>query len=177
MLEESYPGITTSNEDMLLQLRCRKFVEMVSSASSPLRALDNQARAKNSKSSPSEDVEMQDQHEPGRVNSAMMDVDGKPLVNNAIANDRAPQLEGLGLLKDAIQYGQFLQEQYKHSRRASVKTMLIDAFSVLAYSDADSSSKSGGHLGSKAVSREKVASTVNLAILGKSSGIISTRYI
>ena len=177
MLEESYPGITTSNEDMLLQLRCRKFVEMVSSASSPLRALDNQARAKNSRATTSEDVEMQDQHEPGRSDSAIMDVDGKSSKINSIANDGAPQLEGLGLLKDAIQYGQFLQEQYKHSRRASIKTMLIDAFSVLAYSDADSSSGLGGHVGSKAVSREKVASTVNLAILGKSSGTIMTRRI
>ncbi|KAG0375366.1 Ran-binding protein 9 [Mortierella sp. AD032] len=99
MLEESYPGITTSNEDMLLQLRCRKFVEMVSSASSPLRALDSQARGKSTKASAFED------------------------------------------------------------------TMLIDAFSVLAYSDADSSSGSGNHFGSKGISREKVASTVNLAIL------------
>ncbi|KAG9067250.1 hypothetical protein KI688_012032 [Linnemannia hyalina] len=165
MLEESYPGITTSNEDMLLQLRCRKFVEMVSSASSPLRALDKQALAKIPKASASADVEMQDQHEPGRSDSAMMDVDGKPSEINVIVNDGAPQLEGLGLLKNAIQYGQFLQEQYKSNRRSCVKTMLIDAFSVLAYSDADSSSGLGGHLGSKAVSREKVASTVNLAIL------------
>ncbi|KAF9551019.1 hypothetical protein EC957_010787 [Mortierella hygrophila] len=165
MLEESYPGITTSNEDMLLQLRCRKFVEMVSSASSPLRALDKQALVKIPKASVSEDVEMQDQHELGRSDNAMMDVDGKSLEINAIVNDGAPQLEGLGLLKDAIHYGQFLQEKYKHNKRSCVKTMLIDAFSVLAYSDADSSSGLGGHLGSKAVSREKVASTVNLAIL------------
>ncbi|KAG0284746.1 hypothetical protein BGZ96_010904 [Linnemannia gamsii] len=165
MLEESYPGITTSNEDMLLQLRCRKFVEMVSSASSPLRALDNQARAKDSKVSTfSEDVEMQDQHETGVSDSATMDLDFKPVEIDSTAAGGTPQLEGLGLLKDAIQYGQFLQEQYKHSRRASVKTMLIDAFSVLAYSDTDSIS-GPGHFGSKAVSREKVASTVNLAIL------------
>ncbi|KAK3827009.1 MAG: hypothetical protein J3R72DRAFT_374333 [Linnemannia gamsii] len=166
MLEESYPGITTSNEDMLLQLRCRKFVEMVSSASSPLRALDSQARGKSTKSSAFEDVEMQEQQEIGSdgtaTSSTTMDIDHKPL---ATGFDGAPQLEGLGLLKDAIQYGQYLQEQYKHSRRASVKTMLIDAFSVLAYPDADLSSGSGNHFGSKAISREKVASTVNLAIL------------
>ncbi|KAF9148825.1 hypothetical protein BG015_009422 [Linnemannia schmuckeri] len=165
MLEKNYPGITTSNEDMLLQLRCRKFVEMVSSASSPLRALDNQALAKNSEASNFEDVEMQDQHNTGTSDGGAMDVDCKPLGINTTTNEEAPQLEGLGLLKDAIQYGQFLQEQYKHSRRASVKTMLIDAFSVLAYSDTGTSNGPGGHLGSKAVSREKVASTVNLAIL------------
>ncbi|KAG0318617.1 hypothetical protein BGZ97_003477 [Linnemannia gamsii] len=166
MLEESYPGITASNEDMLLQLRCRKFVEMVSSASSPLRALDNQARAKNSKVSMStEDVEMRDQYETEIADTATMDLDRNTVEIDGTADGGAPQMEGMGLLKDAIHYGQFLQEQYKHSRRASVKTMLIDAFSVLAYSDTDSISGPGGHFGGKAISREKVASTVNLAIL------------
>ncbi|KAF9134992.1 hypothetical protein BGW39_005084 [Mortierella sp. 14UC] len=166
MLEESYPGIITNNEDMLLQLRCRKFVEMVSSASSPLRALDSQGRTKRTKALASDDVEMQEQQETGSADGATstttMDIDHKPLVTGS---DGTPQLEGLGVLKDAIQYGQFLHEQYKHTRRASVNTMLLDAFSVLAYSDADSSSGSGSHFGSKGISREKVANTVNLAIL------------
>lgn len=177
MLEESYPGITASNEDMLLQLRCRKFVEMVSSASSPLRALDNQARAKNSKVSMStEDVEMRDQYETEIADTATMDLDRNTVEIDGTADGGAPQMEGMGLLKDAIHYGQFLQEQYKHSRRASVKTMLIDAFSVLAYSDTDSISGPGGHFGGKAISREKVASTVNLAILGKSPCIFMPLY-
>ncbi|KAF9908642.1 hypothetical protein EC991_009669 [Linnemannia zychae] len=166
MLEESYPGITTNNEDMLLQLRCRKFVEMVSSASSPLRALDSQSRTKSAKASASDDVEMQEQQEAGSsigtTSTITMDIDHKPPVAES---NGAPQLEGLGVLKDAIQYGQFLHEQYKHTRRASVNIMLLDTFSVLAYSDVDSSSGSGSHSSSKAISREKVASTVNLAIL------------
>ncbi|KAF9104226.1 hypothetical protein BGX29_002195 [Mortierella sp. GBA35] len=163
MLEESYPGITASNEDMLLQLRCRKFVEMVSSASSPLRALDKQARENKSKAPASEDVEMQGQGSgSSEAATTAMDIDQKSLKSDGTENGESPQLEGL--LDDALQYGRYLQELYKYSRRASVKTMLIDAFSVLAYSYTDSG-PGGNHYGTRAISREKVASTVNLAIL------------
>ncbi|KAF9932322.1 hypothetical protein FBU30_008429 [Linnemannia zychae] len=163
MLEENYPGITTKNENMLLQLRCRKFVEMVSSASSPLRELDNQAKLKNIKFSASDEVEMKERQNTKIADeTTTMDIDHKPL---KAENGGAHQLEGLGTLKDAIQYGQYLYEQYKHSRKASIKTMLIDTFSVLAYSDSIPSGGLGTHSGSTAISREEVANTVNLAIL------------
>ncbi|KAG0049152.1 hypothetical protein BGZ83_006010 [Gryganskiella cystojenkinii] len=201
-LEMHYPSVLTTNEDLLLQLRCRKFVEMVASASSPLKVLDSQDR--NGKSSGSSkasvDVEMKE-----KSVVVPMDVDDSSVEAKSKIEDSAnEELEGLGLLKDAIQYGQFLQEQYKSNRRQSVQDMLIDAFSVLAYSeppaeDVTSSSKapvrsSNGdhgthhhtpphhhhhhhhhhhnengpqhlHHSSKPISRERVANTVNTAIL------------
>ncbi|KAF9093585.1 hypothetical protein BGX23_003193 [Mortierella sp. AD031] len=114
MLEESYPGITASNEDMLLQLRCRKFVEMVSSASSPLRALDKQARENKSKAPASEDVEMQGQGSgSSEAATTAMDIDQKSLKSDGTENGGSPQLEGL--LDDALQYGRYLQELYKYT--------------------------------------------------------------
>ncbi|GJJ71317.1 Ran-binding protein 9/10 [Entomortierella parvispora] len=148
LLEMHYPGILTSNEDLLLQLRCRKFVEMVSSASSPLRALDNQQRKSNigngkKKAADTADVEMKGK------NGDAMDVDmenSKPQKAEVSWDD---ELEGLGLLKDAIRYGQFLQEQYRTNRRQSVQDMLIDAFSVLAYADPPESTSAAMETGSK----------------------------
>ncbi|KAF9079346.1 hypothetical protein BGX27_006570, partial [Mortierella sp. AM989] len=60
MLEEHYPGITTDYSDMLLQLRCRKFVEMAGLASTPLRKLDQDEFKKARSSQISPDTDMKD---------------------------------------------------------------------------------------------------------------------
>ena len=144
LLEKHYPGMLTSNEDLLLQLRCRKFVEMVSSASTPLRALDNLERKSNiGNGKKAIDVEMKDR----TIDTIDVDMEDSKSKKTEEFKD---ELEGLGLLKDAIQYGQFLQEQYKNTRRPSVQDMLIDAFSVLAYAEApDESAPSVVEAGSK----------------------------
>ncbi|KAG0210737.1 hypothetical protein BGX28_009012 [Mortierella sp. GBA30] len=172
LLEKHYPGIVATQEDMLLQLRCRKFVEMVSSASFPLPALDNSKRLQGS-SEEKQDMEMIE-------GNSSMDVDqdtSSQKGGSSPHTGREPEdFEGLGPLKDAIQYGQFLQEQYKHNRRTSVQEMLINTFSVLAYSDnerlgSSSSTTGAGTLTSKQtkflrpVTRETVADAVNTAIL------------
>ncbi|KAG0339440.1 hypothetical protein BG000_002128 [Podila horticola] len=187
-LEDQYPGIMDQNEDMLLQLRCRKFVEMVTSSSSHLKALDEQERLGGSY----HDLEMADTNghthkkttsvqlestpEPMDVDQAnnlnksptarkkgkMVDKSATPTTKGASSDEG---LEGLGRLKDAIKYGQYLQEQYRNSRRSSIQDMLIDSFSVLAYSDPETGVTPTTAPVSKPISRETVADTVNTAIL------------
>lgn len=190
LLEDHYPGIMDQNEDMLLQLRCRKFVEMVTSSSSHLKALDKQEKLGGSH----HDMEMAETNghtqrktatqlestpEPMDVDQAnnlnksptarkkakMVDKSATPTTKGASSDEG---LEGLGRLKDAIKYGQYLQEQYRDSQRSSIQDMLIDSFSVLAYSDPEPGvSLTAAVPVSKPVSRKAVADTVNTAILGK----------
>lgn len=186
LLEDQYPGIMDQNEDMLLKLRCRKFVEMVTSSSSHLKALDEQEKASGS----NRDMEMADTngHTHKKTSATQlestpepMDVDqainmptarkkGKMVEKSVTPTKGASEegLDGLGRLKDAIKYGQYLQEQYKNSRRSSIQDMLIDSFSVLAYSDPEPGVSLTTAPVSKPVSREAVADTVNTTILGKS---------
>ncbi|KAF9437753.1 hypothetical protein BGZ76_011283 [Entomortierella beljakovae] len=160
MLEDNYPGITDKYGDMLLQLRCRKFVEMVNLASAPLRRLDIEEHKKNQDAQVPLDVEMKESssgdlesdHDSSKTVSPSMDVD-------------QDDIDDMGALTDAIKYGQYLQEQYKDSRRRSVQDMLIDAFSVLAYTDIEQYPGSKSTQKAKPISREKVANTVNTAIL------------
>ncbi|KAG0361728.1 hypothetical protein BG005_007434 [Podila minutissima] len=188
LLEDHYPGIMDQNEDMLLQLRCRKFVEMVTSSSSHLKALDKQEKLGGSH----HDMEMAETNghtqrktatqlestpEPMDVDQAnnlnksptarkkakMVDKSATPTTKGASSDEG---LEGLGRLKDAIKYGQYLQEQYRDSQRSSIQDMLIDSFSVLAYSDPEPGvSLTAAAPVSKPVSRKAVADTVNTAIL------------
>ncbi|KAF9171622.1 hypothetical protein BGX20_007263 [Mortierella sp. AD010] len=151
LLEKHYPGITADYGDMLLQLRCRKFVEMVNLASTPLRKLDQGECKKGDTKGKS--VELMDvDQDPSTKPSSSMEADQE-------------DLEGLGMLKDAIKYGQFLQEHYKGNRRRSVQDMLVDAFSVLAYTDVEKQPGSESSHQAKSITREKVANTVNRAIL------------
>ncbi|KAG0031592.1 hypothetical protein BGZ81_000938 [Podila clonocystis] len=192
LLEDQYPGIMDQNEDMLLQLRCRKFVEMVTSSSSHLKALDEQEKLDGSHY---HDMELTDTNGHTRKKSIAtsqlesssepMDVDqannlnksptarkkGKMVDKSTMSTTKGATsdegLEGLGRLKDAIKYGQYLQEQYRNSRRSSIQDMLIDTFSVLAYSDPEPGISPTTAPVSKPVSRETVADTVNTAILGE----------
>ncbi|KAG0020088.1 hypothetical protein BGZ80_004814 [Entomortierella chlamydospora] len=151
LLEKHYPGITADYGDMLLQLRCRKFVEMVSLASTPLRKLDQGECKKGDTKGKS---------------TELMDVDQDPSIKPSSSMEADQEdLEGLGMLKDAIKYGQFLQEHYKDNRRRSVQDMLVDAFSVLAYTDVEKQPGSESSHQAKSITREKVANTVNRAIL------------
>ncbi|KAG0345116.1 Ran-binding protein 10 [Podila humilis] len=207
LLEDQYPGILDQNEDMLLQLRCRKFVEMVTSSSSHLKALDDQGRSydmdtadKTGHHSPSKtaksitsgnhhpepmdiDQEVVQQSESAKKKGKMVEKTGSMEHHRQHHHGVSEEgMEGLGQLRDAIKYGQYLQEQYKDSKRSSVQDMLIDAFSVLAHSDPDAMMENGTQAASstaaseaaasgisKPVSRDTVANTVNTAILGNVS--------
>ncbi|KAF9186926.1 hypothetical protein BGZ51_001236 [Haplosporangium sp. Z 767] len=148
LLNQHYPTVMTCHEETVLQLRCRKFIEMVAAASTPRRTADTL------KSKMELDTEMQSS-EP----TEMMDVDqdmSSLADQHKVENE---ELEGLGALADAIQYGQLLHQQYKNNRRQSVQDLLVETFSVLAYSDI------ANHVGCAPITREKVAETVNAAIL------------
>ncbi|KAF9286799.1 hypothetical protein BGZ68_002551 [Mortierella alpina] len=169
LLEKHYSGVMASQEDMLFQLRCRKFVEMVAASSSPLKALDNQERRGGT-------GKERLGNEMGESNLSM-DVDQDFTKTEGSAASRSQgnydDLEGLGSLKDTIVFGQFLQEQYGHNRRDSVQQTLRETFSVLAYSHnshsrhSSSAATAAFHPSklSRPISREKVADTVNTAIL------------
>ncbi|KAF9427264.1 hypothetical protein BGZ94_005215 [Podila epigama] len=183
MLEEQYPEALLRNEDMLLQLRCRKFVEMVTNSSASLKALDKKENRRggghkgkgHSVKLQNPTAESMDLDPSSEQASKLKDSKNKGMVaQKANCHEKVEQedLDGLGHLKDAIKYGQYLQEQYKHNRRSSVQDMLIDAFSVLAYSDMDNGDSDHSsaetretHQVSKAISRQAVAETVNKAIL------------
>ncbi|KAF9326647.1 hypothetical protein BG006_009945 [Podila minutissima] len=188
LLEDHYPGIMDQNEDMLLQLRCRKFVEMVTSSSSHLKALDKQEKLggshhdmemadTNGYTQRKTDTQLESTPEPMDVDQAnnlnksltarkkakMVDESATPTTKGASSDEG---LEGLGRLKDAIKYGQYLQEQYRDSQRSSIQDMLIDSFSVLAYSDPEPGvSLTASAPVSKPITRKAVADTVNTAIL------------
>ncbi|KAG0225718.1 hypothetical protein BGX31_007546 [Mortierella sp. GBA43] len=146
LLESDHPGIMGSNEDMTLQLHCRKFVEMVNSASASLQLLDHsRERGKDDlKTGSSKDIELV------LSDSGRMDID----------QDESSGLEDLGTIKNAIEYGQFLQKHYEDNTRHSVQEMLHETFAVLATHHVP-----GHHHKVASISREKVAETVNTAIL------------
>ncbi|KAG0251447.1 hypothetical protein BG011_007601 [Mortierella polycephala] len=146
LLDQHYPTVMTGHEETVLQLRCRKFIEMVAATSVP-RQTSGTLKPKKE-----QDTEMQDS-EPAE----MMDVDQDVLMNQNKAEN--VELEGLGALTDVIQYGQLLHQQYKDNRRQSVQDLLVETFSVLAYSDI------ANHVGCAPITREKVAESVNAAIL------------
>ncbi|KAF9572656.1 hypothetical protein EC968_009556 [Mortierella alpina] len=169
LLETHYSGVVATQEDMLFQLRCRKFVEMVAASSSPLQALDRQER-RGGTGKERHDSEV------AESNSSMdwdEDTSKKERSGASHSLGNNDDLEGLGSLKETIVFGQFLQEQYGHNRRESVQQTLRETFSVLAYShnshSRHSNSASAAVLHSsklsRPVSREKVADTVNTAIL------------
>ncbi|KAF9578098.1 hypothetical protein BGW38_006303, partial [Lunasporangiospora selenospora] len=200
MMENHYYQLLQDNEEMLLQLRCRKFIEMVTPTSSNTpngisngNSTDKSMMMDAKEASPakhhsgvdSPDVEMDEAPE-GSIstkdstalssNSAIQSMDVDPQVEHGSvrvkkSSERHPptssahsykDLDGLGPLKNAIQYGQFIQEQYKDTHRPHVQEMLINTFAVLAYPGGENQL-----LGSAAAlaSRETVANTVNKAIL------------
>ncbi|KAF9945890.1 hypothetical protein BGZ70_003514 [Mortierella alpina] len=169
LLEAHYSGVVASQEDMLFQLRCRKFVEMVAASSSPLQALDRQEKHGGTG---------KERHDSNMIESSLsMDVDRDMSKKEgsvaSCSQGNYDDLEGLGALKDTIVFGQFLQEQYGHNRRESVQQTLRETFSVLAYSHNSHSRHSNAASStvyhpsklSRPVSREKVADTVNTAVL------------
>jgi len=159
LLELHYPGVMT-DEDIVLQLQCRKFIEMVNSESTSFDMLDHpkkQGEIMCRTQSP-QDTEMV-----ASDSGEQMDID----------HDNANELEDLGPLKTAFQFGRSLHYRYKDNRRPSVQDMLKQTFAILAHIHST-------HHGSErlriadTIPCEKVASSVNTAILGKTRGSFIT---
>ncbi|KAF9971414.1 hypothetical protein BGZ73_005647 [Actinomortierella ambigua] len=223
MLQESYQGMLDMEEDLMLQLQCRRFIEMVRRASRHRRRHSGHGRAhaaspsggggggsshhhltqqvdKDHKDDNGMDLDeapttihlqgkekekkhtSKDSKQKSKAKAASKDDDGE-VEEGLVAEVDSPVAEELDMLAEAIEFGQSLQQQYKDDRRPIVQRMLVDAFSVLAYSDVEekdggsggsgvdsSSSTSSNSHGwssrhSSSLSREGVAEAVNLAIL------------
>ncbi|KAF9363991.1 hypothetical protein BGX34_002839 [Mortierella sp. NVP85] len=150
LLELHYPGVMT-DEDIVLQLQCRKFIEMVNSESTSFDMLDHPKKQGEimcrTQSPHNTEMAASDSGE-------QMDID----------HDDANELEDLGPLKTAFQFGRSLQYRYKDNQRPSVQNMLKQTFATLAHIHST-------HHGSErpriadTIPCEKVASSVNTAIL------------
>ncbi|KAG0239098.1 hypothetical protein BGW41_007941 [Actinomortierella wolfii] len=187
MIQEAYQGVLDTEEDVMLQLQCRKFIEMVRNASSYRRNGANQTHEKaitERENGGDHDMEVDEPMTTSISQVSSMDKEKSKQKNKAKAKavddsivEDGPAAEELNKLEEAIEFGQSLQQQYKDDRRPIVQRMLVDAFSVLAYTDVDdvsaagatkaagSSSESRGSTQVSMLSREGVADAVNLAIL------------
>ncbi|KAG0254435.1 hypothetical protein DFQ27_006838 [Actinomortierella ambigua] len=170
MLQESYQGVLDTEEDLMLQLQCRKFMEMVRNASSHRRCHGNHSSIASShggrclkikEESNNDDDDAMDVDEPVTVpqhghgkekekKQTHKDIKQKNKAK-AIYRDEdedleadGPAAEELDMLAEAIEFGQTLQQQYKDDRRPIVQRMLVDAFSVLAYKDMEEEVVEGG---------------------------------
>lgn len=143
LTQKFYPKVFQDNPDILFQLQCRRFVEIICSAEAQL----------NSHSDTSV------QHNAGSPNSSPEkrkrdDMDGAPY----IANGQKSQKHTLA----ALQFGQELNSTYGNSDNPEIRKALLDTFSLLAYQKASESAVA--HLLDPA-GREPVANRLNSAIL------------
>ncbi|KAI9146426.1 concanavalin A-like lectin/glucanase domain-containing protein [Paraphysoderma sedebokerense] len=161
MTNEHYPNVLPSNEPILFQLRCRKFIEMMAQINSISNAME-------------EDFDDLDAAEVSSVVSQdAMDIDEPQknsqsggLVGNG-RNSGKPRKVSQGrsdaaMIRDALKYGQELQNDYAHDSREDVKQALVETFSLLAYPDPYTSAVSYLLDPSR---RAQVADALNSAIL------------
>ncbi|CAG8483139.1 8980_t:CDS:2, partial [Scutellospora calospora] len=148
-----YPNVLPSNDDILFQLRCRKFIEMIGACAGTQIILSDH-----------EDfpaITSQSDCESGD------DIDGPvtPLKKKRMPKRRKVTL-GLHGLDDAmaaaLKFGYELQSDYRNDDREEIRNALKDAFSLMAYDDPRVSCVS--HLLDPS-GREPVANALNSAIL------------
>ncbi|KAI8378184.1 concanavalin A-like lectin/glucanase domain-containing protein [Choanephora cucurbitarum] len=85
--------------------------------------------------------------------------------NDKIDTDHSVQETAAQQLRDIMQYGQTLRDEYKHDTRERTKASLVEIFSLLAYPDPYCSPVAYLMNASR---RDALATEVNAAILGKS---------
>ncbi|KXS21064.1 SPRY-domain-containing protein [Gonapodya prolifera JEL478] len=215
-----YPQVLPGNPDILFQLKCRKFVEMIRDLS-PTSYHDTDVAVGDGRLATSPDTDMEADPSPtgtstdddamevddetsgsGKAASGMSSggmvgggkfrasrrsqrskgskssagkkraaparsaSNGSAGVNgSAIASDTdVPDkgLASLGLLKEAMRYGQQLHDEYRTNESEEVRTQLMEIFSLVAYSEPHKSPVS--YL-LDISGRETVASALNSAIL------------
>ncbi|CAG8695517.1 19048_t:CDS:2 [Gigaspora margarita] len=145
LTNSSYPGVLPSNVDILFQLRCRKFIEMIGAcAGTKITLSDN------------EDVNIKDDEIDGPLT---------PHKKRRVPKRRKVTL-GLHGLDDAmtaaLKFGCELQDDYRNDDREEIRNALKDAFSLMAYDDPRVSCVA--HLLDPS-GREPVANALNSAIL------------
>ncbi|KAK9455338.1 concanavalin A-like lectin/glucanase domain-containing protein [Dipodascopsis uninucleata] len=116
-----YPSVLKENQDILFQLRCRKFVEMMRTlAISMSEPSDDSMAIDDFNLSESNDKVTNDQNE----DEVMDDVD---------APDKEKQAEVNKLLSDALAFGQKLHSSYSSNSLPEVQKSLNDIFALMAY--------------------------------------------
>ncbi|CAG8607154.1 4234_t:CDS:2, partial [Racocetra persica] len=152
-----YPGVLQSNDDILFQLRCRKFIEMIGAcAGTQITLSDHEdASIKFTAIVSQSDCESGDE------------IDGPltPPKKRRVPKRRKVAL-GLHGLDDAmtavLKFGCELQDDYRNDDREEIRNSLKDAFSLMAYDDPRVSCVA--HLLDPS-GREPVANALNSAIL------------
>lgn len=147
-----YPDVFTANPNVEFKLRCRKFIEFMRKSAEYFKGYPQQD---NGLSNPRISTD--------KAKGKLTENSTKQNENNKETYDTAENNEGVQeLLKQALEYGRQLQDDYRHDNRQEIKSYLEETFSLLAYSDPFNSVVS--HL-LDVKGRTKIAEDVNGAIL------------
>jgi hypothetical protein len=176
-----YPSVLPENDMLLFNLRCRKFIEMIPRHIMTFEEEDEEDEEVNS------ELENMTGGLVGDVSTATtsnymtrsslkakkgkkrdlpedeVEITRKRSELLLKASDASP-FQGLGVVENALKYGQHLYDLYKDDPRQELKSKLIETFSILAYSDPCNSIMAPLLDPS---SREPLANDINSAILGK----------
>ncbi|CAJ0754870.1 5518_t:CDS:10 [Entrophospora sp. SA101] len=150
-----YPSVLPSNDDILFQLRCRKFIEMM-----------RECAGSQIMSSDEDDVAIKKDKKLNDYELNLLEDDNLSNKNKkTLKRRKGPEvnLNGLGgMIESAVRFGQELQDDYRDDTREEVKKKLLETFSLLAYTDPRESVVSYLLDPSE---REPVANALNSAIL------------
>ncbi|KAI1140323.1 SPRY domain-containing protein [Hypoxylon sp. FL0543] len=111
-----YPRVLEDNYDVYFKLRCRTFIELVRKS----------AELSNSSSKKSNGHSLDDM--PGK-----MDVDVNGFADQMEEDGVESNLDQENLLQETIQYGQYLQAEFRDDPRREISKTLSEVFSLLAY--------------------------------------------
>ena len=164
--EEHFPGVLQAWPEILFQLKCRKFVELVLKAAridksrDTLRKNKQHSNGLDSHASAVDDVFDQEMElDDGQQSS--LNGNGKAPVQTELDNDEYNRLT-----TQAIEYGQSLKEEDGDKGNPEHEKLLHEIFSLMPYYDPSPSQN--GHL-LDASGRTKVAEALNSAILCESA--------
>lgn len=153
--EEYFPSVLEAHPEILFQLKCRKFIELVLTAASMDKSRDT-IRGK----SQTNGFGTHHSHVDDVFDSAMeIDVEHQPYTNGHNSNEEYNELTA-----ESIEYGRKLKEEYGEKGKPEYDKILHDVFSLMPYYD-PSPSQNGHLLDSSG--RAKVAEDLNSAILRK----------
>lgn len=155
--EEHFPGVLEAHPQILFQLKCRKFIELVLTAASMDKSRDTIRGKNHTNGFGSHNAHVDD------VFDSAMEIDDE---HQAYTNGHGSNEEYNELTSEAIEYGRTLKEEYGEKGKPEYDKILHDVFSLMPYYD-PSPSQNGHLLDSSG--RAKVAEDLNSVILRKLS--------
>lgn len=157
--EDHFPEVLENNPEILFHLKCRKWLELFNKAVDLKAQQEPKQKQRSASNGFAKDSAVEDDF------AQDMELDEQPNGSSqptATIEGQADQYEAL--LKEAMEYGQVLNKDYRDDQDDWQKT-LRDIFSLVAYDDPRGSIH-GALLDRKG--RVVVAEELNSAILGKS---------